>query len=504
MRLIIETRKLTVELASNKHVAVDSPRAYTFASDTVKKDHHNDPFDLELLQSPTEEKEPPATSDTSIPRYTEPSRRKSIHKRIGRILLRISRMCSDTQCSAYTYRYEGAASELPAGGSPTDGTSSIHEMPGSFPRVELESCDMRHTSVHSRSSSMPYAQTTPAPLRCPFKENPTAMPRRAAPLSVTNMSQLPRLEVPQSQHCVPRLISDHSPLTPSPISPMTPLGGTTYGQGQSLDAQRYLSTISPCADSKRGQAFAYYGNWGNSSQLFPETPSTSSSYDPSYTTTPISAYPTSAHSSFQSWPPPQTERQLPVYSQAYLPTHHNQSMNDATLDIAYSWQNNVQFQAQYPNNTFPVFSNQNHQPSHHEQPQTHDPFPQAQSCFEKQSQIDAERSCPMFPQSSSTFPDVPPAYTPIVPDPQPPTPNTQHRYPPEICQHCGKVFTGKYGPGNCKRHVQHTHTSAFDRAIHICRVCMKTYNRADALRKHQWKKHRLEDARPNKRRERAS
>ncbi|KAF2833243.1 hypothetical protein CC86DRAFT_7105 [Ophiobolus disseminans] len=72
--------------------------------------------------------------------------------------------------------------------------------------------------------------------------------------------------------------------------------------------------------------------------------------------------------------------------------------------------------------------------------------------------------------------------------------------PKKVCPHCGQEFTGKYGKGNCARHVRQKHglvTATIDK---VCRVCEHVYNRADAKRKHEWKKHRMLDSRPNKRR----
>lgn len=71
------------------------------------------------------------------------------------------------------------------------------------------------------------------------------------------------------------------------------------------------------------------------------------------------------------------------------------------------------------------------------------------------------------------------------------------KYPVLSCKHCEKVFTGKYGIGNRRRHVIQSHKLVSN---HACRVCKKTYHRADALRRHGWEKHRLEEFRPYSRR----
>ncbi len=483
-------------LASSRHVAVKHTRANTFAPDTSKNKYEIDQLDTKSPRSTRAKPDASRTSDTSTSYDTQLSRRKSIHQRIGRIFLRVSRMCLDTQCSGYTYQYKGAASELPAGGS-------IHEMPGSFPGAELDNCDMPGTPIYSRPTSMLYAQATSERLHDYPKENQNATLLRAGPISAANLSRLPRLEVPQPQHRVPRLISDHSPLTSPSVSPITPLGSAAYRQYQDLSPQSYLDVVSPCTDTKPGQMFPCYGNWGNQPQLNPATPSTASSYDMSYTTTPISAYGTRAESSFQSWSRAQTERPPTFSTQAYLPLHNSQSLNDSTLNVGNWWQNDTRVQTEYIENDFRFYQGQDQQPDYALHPQYQSPPSQTPSCFEKQSQMVKDQLLFEFPQSSHTSVDAPPAYSTVNLDPPLPTTNTQRRYPPAICQQCGKVFTGKFGPGNRKRHVQHTHASIFERAIHACKVCMKTYNRADALRKHQWKKHRMEEVRPIKRRDKS-
>lgn len=410
-------------------------------------------------------------------------------------------MCSGTQCSAYAYQYGCGVSELPAVETPSQGATSFYEMPGSFPRVELESPDNQSTS------SLQYIQPAPEHLRNYLKANQNATLRRPAPMSVANLSQLPRLEVPQPQQCVPQLISGHSPLTPSPISPMTPEGGVEYEHRQSSNSQFYLDAISPCAVSKHEQVFAHYGSCGQQNQQSPATPSTASSYDPSYTATPISAYPPSAYppsaqSFFQPWPQTQIWQQPPMYPQTYTSMNYNQSVADAAFTGTNMWQGTFQAQAGSTHNGFPMFQTPDYQQNVPRSTQTAYATPQPQSCFEKQKQMDAVDSSFTHAQPSRTFDEAPPAYSPVIPDPQPTPSNPPQRYKPAVCPQCGRVFTGKFGPGNCKRHVQQIHASILDRAIHKCKECVKTYNRADALRKHQWKKHRLEDARPNKRRDR--
>jgi hypothetical protein len=407
-------------------------------------------------------------------------------------------MCSDAQCSAYAYQYGNGAAELPAGGSPVDGTTSFYEMPGSFPRaVELESFAAQQPPTQCQTTNMSCAHAGPEHLQNYFKANQNATLRRAAPISVTNLSQLPRLEVPQSPHCVPRLISDCSPLTPSPISPITPITG---GHNRKASTFMYPGMISPCEDLKQNQIYAHYGPSANISALSPATPSTATSYGSSVASTPLSAYPPTVGSSFYQWPQSQPNLQPPIYSQGLLHPDYAQYSSYATVDQASPWQGHSQLQSYNPNATFPPYET-HHYPSNASAIRKPSSLPShAQSCFEKQNSLGTIPPQFMSPEPLFTFGEAPPAYSLVLSTP--PSTNTQRRYQPSVCQYCEKVFTGKFGPGNCKRHVQQTHETIVDRAIHLCKLCRKEYRRADALRKHQWKKHRLEDAKPRKRRER--
>jgi hypothetical protein len=73
-------------------------------------------------------------------------------------------------------------------------------------------------------------------------------------------------------------------------------------------------------------------------------------------------------------------------------------------------------------------------------------------------------------------------------------------YPTMKCNVCEKEFTGRYGKGNLARHVRTEHPLSISLHGQECRVCKQGYTRADARRKHEWKKHRMLDAKPSKRR----
>ncbi|PVI08532.1 hypothetical protein DM02DRAFT_722750 [Periconia macrospinosa] len=72
--------------------------------------------------------------------------------------------------------------------------------------------------------------------------------------------------------------------------------------------------------------------------------------------------------------------------------------------------------------------------------------------------------------------------------------------PPLPCEFCDKVFTGTYQSGNRQRHVRTFHSTDLEYEIKKkCRTCDATFHRPDARRKHEWEKHNTEDCRPEKR-----
>ncbi|KAF2638055.1 hypothetical protein P280DRAFT_89922 [Massarina eburnea CBS 473.64] len=71
------------------------------------------------------------------------------------------------------------------------------------------------------------------------------------------------------------------------------------------------------------------------------------------------------------------------------------------------------------------------------------------------------------------------------------------------CPYCDQLFKGLSRTGNRNRHIKAYHrmnSSTEEVAAKTCRSCGAVYKRPDARRKHEWKKHRLEDCRPDKRR----
>ncbi|KAH7390972.1 hypothetical protein DE146DRAFT_150765 [Phaeosphaeria sp. MPI-PUGE-AT-0046c] len=70
------------------------------------------------------------------------------------------------------------------------------------------------------------------------------------------------------------------------------------------------------------------------------------------------------------------------------------------------------------------------------------------------------------------------------------------------CNQCGAEFSGRYQRGNCARHVRQQHSEKEVQVSMdcVCRVCKQEFKRQDARRKHEWKKHGLEDTKPLSRR----
>ncbi|OAL51472.1 hypothetical protein IQ07DRAFT_679708 [Pyrenochaeta sp. DS3sAY3a] len=70
---------------------------------------------------------------------------------------------------------------------------------------------------------------------------------------------------------------------------------------------------------------------------------------------------------------------------------------------------------------------------------------------------------------------------------------------PVICDICDAKFVGRSKLGNLRRHQNSKHDASVPPS-NSCRVCKRVYNRKDAAKKHEWKKHRLLDAKPTRRR----
>lgn len=410
-------------------------------------------------------------------------------------------MCSNAQYPAYAHEYGDGFSELPAGVSPIEGSTSFQEMPGSFPCdgiYELGGSDIQKPNYQCPYTSTPYAQAASKHLRSDYKANQNAMVQKPALIPVTNLLQLPRLEVPESQNRVPRLMSDHCSVTASPISPITPTldGGAAFHQNS--NPRSTWDSLSPCMIPEKAGVYAHYGSCGQLTQHSPATPSTTHSYGLSSNTTPLSAHPSPGHASFCAWPQLQNGQPPPMYSQTYPFLSYNQDTNVSTTAGLTHWQGDIHT-GSYCNSPSRATQWQDPQASYSVESRHPNSSLHALSSYDPRTQLLRSHTHTANPHPNHTYDETLPAHSPADSDTRL-SMNPQQRHPPSACQHCEKVFTGKYGPGNLKRHVRQSHGSALDRVRHMCQMCSKMYNRADALRKHSWKKHRHEDARPNKRR----
>ena len=67
------------------------------------------------------------------------------------------------------------------------------------------------------------------------------------------------------------------------------------------------------------------------------------------------------------------------------------------------------------------------------------------------------------------------------------------------CQTCGQTFKGYYQKANLKRHMKSIHSRGGEISDdRVCRCCGLKFRRSDARKKHEWRTHQLEEARPTK------
>ncbi|KAH7357544.1 hypothetical protein BKA66DRAFT_473124 [Pyrenochaeta sp. MPI-SDFR-AT-0127] len=85
-----------------------------------------------------------------------------------------------------------------------------------------------------------------------------------------------------------------------------------------------------------------------------------------------------------------------------------------------------------------------------------------------------------------------------IPPPQLPLPPKTTPADVTICETCGTEFTGVYRRGNCRRHVKQYHSKLrAGQTLYSCRLCKAEFRRHDAKRKHEWRRHRIPDAKPS-------
>ena len=432
-----------------------------------------------------------------------PSRRRSIRKHIGRFLLHFSRTSPSDTYNEYVYQYKGNASELPAGGVPIEGSAPIQEMPASFANLgtfeleqpqsyDMNSCRFVMSPLYDES----HRNFCPE-FRKPSYTGELALYRDSS--HIATPKQLPRLAVPRTVHDIPSMVADQSPISPATISPNTPIGYMSNSMHPYTNSQPALHLVSPCDKPDASPSYSGPRPQYHCTQHNLGSPMTKAFAGSSSVTTPSSAHSLSSHASFDAWPQPKLEYLRSAFPQRYQPINHEPSTYSTPSTGPNAWIADFDLHPYHHRDTSleTCYQAAAHDVTMSLEPPLHSPDYDFQRTEEKplhgQLQHPSEAyECDTDMHLYHLDDEAPPAYSPVIA-------NTE-QYLPAVCQHCGKSFTGKYGSGNLKRHIRQIHEFVMGGTIHICRLCMKTYNRADALRKHSWKKHRQEDARPNKRR----
>lgn len=431
------------------------------------------------------------------------SRHKSIRKRLGRLLVYFMRIQPTATQEICEYRYTGELLELPAGGTPVAGSATPEEMPASFPTSSLSTGDMfelegPYTSMNRISATNESNENHQLHSRQGYSKQEFVgdISMYRAPTQLATPKSLPRLAVPAPIHNLPAMTNDQSPHSASTISPNTPVGHFSNNTQPYWNLHSGPQVVSPCDTTSTLPWYRSRPQQPQSPHTFtsPSTPSSAGSFN---LATPLSAYPEPARASFGAWPQPGPEYLRTAFPQRYQPINHESITHLAPGFDSQSWATEMK-----PHQCCHHVSHANHQGHGVQSQAAMTPVPQyiplmvVSNLKDEKSAYNESNLLPAIHihevNRSNAEESFPPAYSPLAASPS--------AYPPAACDHCNKVFTGKYGKGNLTRHVRQIHESHLGGAIHICRFCMKTYNRADALRKHSWKKHRDEHSKPNKRR----
>lgn len=341
------------------------------------------------------------------------------------------------------------------------------------------------------------------------------MVRQALP-RLTTQAPSPGFQFEDHIDASPYLSSANSSLTPSPVSPVTPnLGTTSHPQSQDW------SIVSPIsARPSSCQSFSHFMQ-----QYVPQYPHQRNAFSEpaSFTSTPVegSLYTMAGswnmefgQSSHFSTAPATTQEESTPYQHSehelQMPAVPSLNMETSWDDVDFFTTNNDHIEDDslwYPTS----FDVESIQPEHNTTEDvstslgeeqgaacsSHDP---ADEAFLDEDIVRRKREEIVHKRTSSSG-------------------GLATQYPREKCQICTKEFTGRsvilvqlfhpfnyliavsrYGKGNLSRHIREKHDLVQPLTGKVCRVCDQVYNRADAKRKHEWKKHRLPDARPNKRR----
>jgi hypothetical protein len=494
-------------LTSAKHFKVDSstpPRGSTKNLSTPKRKSNIRSCEIKSSTSSAatpiaEEQRTGTHQGSTLPRH------RRFRKRLGHFFVHITRTQSAAVQDVCEYQYTGSALELPTEVAPIAGSVTLGEMPASFPTSPFtneETFELEQPQSYASMDQL-YAMNEPcnghqlhAQQGYGKQEFNGDLCIYRAPAQVATPKSLPRLAVPGSIHNLPAMTYDQSPHSASTISPNTPVGHFGNSAQPYRNSHSSPPLVSPCdtASTLPWYRSRPQQNRAPHNLTSPSTPSSASSFN---STAPLSAYPQSASASFGTWPQPGPDYLRTAFPQRYQPINHELGIPSAPGFNPNTWATEVTphqccHRVSYTSHGCHSMLSQSAQQS---ASQYILPIDGCNAKDEKSgyNELQLLPAIYIHDVSNTSAEDLPPpAYSPLAASPFP--------YPPAACEHCNKVFTGKYGKGNLTRHVRQIHESLLGGAIHMCRFCMKTYNRADALRKHSWKKHRDEDSRPNKRR----
>lgn len=446
----------------------------------------------------------PATEERRTEQGAALPRQRSVRERLGRFFVHLTRTQSAARQETCEYRYTGGALELPAGGTSVTGSVTLEEMPASFPTSSFsigETFELEQPRSYASMDQMYALNETNDDHRLHSRQvygkqefnGDLCMYR--APAQVATPKSLPRLAVPGPVDHLPAMTYDQSPRSASTVSPNTPVGHFGNSAQPYWNPHTGPPLVSPCDTTSTLPWYRSRPQPNRASRNFtsPSTPSSAETFDSAT----LSAYPQPASTSFGLWPQPGPEYLRTAFPQRYQPINHELG----TL-LATSFDPHTRATEITPHHCCHHVSQTDHRSydmsSQSTMRSATQYIPSMGGCS-AEDEKSAYKESQVLPDihihdvaSSSVVGLLPPAYTHLAASTSP--------YPPAACERCNKVFTGKFGKGNLMRHVRQIHETLSGGTIHMCRFCMKTYNRADALRKHSWKKHRDEDSKPNKRR----
>ncbi|KAF2002952.1 hypothetical protein P154DRAFT_573761 [Amniculicola lignicola CBS 123094] len=322
----------------------------------------------------------------------------------------------------------------------------------------------------------------------------------------------PHYDAVNRQSVASHAISPQATISPVPSFQRHPTS-TSYPRTGQLDYsfinEQLMTPISTSQNSVSGS----YGNPSptlmtptRSIDLYsPSTDGTSSPHEDQYYTTPTGGLPSAS----EPYPLVNPEPLMPPVSPIFALT----TSNDVDYrNMAATHSTNTK---QYGRHDSAKYSEFQRHVEEHPFPEHEEPLPQYEPpisgipstwehAAERISRNNMQLDTTFFPSDNRSLgsPDSLDTSSPFslseVPLEQFPKHHSLLSIKPLDCDYCGKKFKGLYQKGNRARHIRLKHSGNESKIS--CRVCDKEYKRADARRKHEWKKHRIPEAKPKKRR----